>query len=101
MLSNDDLEELLRNADLVFSSGLSTSSVEVAYSGKRLIQYIPATSYEDPAVGAATGASIVGNLGEMEAVLDKVPQVINIDGYFKLDRTLPAWRKMLDIPVAS
>jgi surface carbohydrate biosynthesis protein (TIGR04326 family) len=101
MLSNDDLEELLRNADLVFSSGLSTSSVEVAYSGKRLIQYIPANSYEDPAVGAATGASIVGNLGEMEAVLDKVPQVINIDGYFKLDRTLPAWRKMLDIPVAS
>lgn len=97
--SDRRLDDLFREIDIVFSSGLSTSSVEAAYSGKRLIEYVPEDSHEEAAVGADTGARIVTNLAEMETALEEAAPV-NIHGYFNIDESLPSWRTVFDIQVA-
>lgn len=94
------LGELLAESDVVFTSNITSAAVDAYCAGIPVIQVLDGNAFNMSALRGLKCSVFVGNPQELIAALRaaRTQGCTQSRSYFFVDRQLPRWRRLLDIP---
>jgi len=98
-ITNANLEELMTDSDVVFTSNNTAAVVDAYYSGIPVIQMLDSENLNMSPLRNVSGVLYVKNPVELVTAIrnSQQPGSMEPSPYFYLDRNLPRWQKLLNL----
>jgi surface carbohydrate biosynthesis protein (TIGR04326 family) len=98
-IRTDDLSDLIQEFDLIFTSNISSSAVDVYTTGKFLVQYIDWEYFNMSPLRGINGIPYISNGQEFVSVINKglFNTGDNKQDFFFLDEKLVKWKELIDL----